>query len=74
MSRAKEIFLDALDCRAAERAAFVAQACGQDVELAVEVERLLAAHTQSNRIFGDSDSVPHGVQPGTSVGAFVLMA
>jgi TolB-like protein/Flp pilus assembly protein TadD len=38
------IFADAIERPAAERAAFVEQACGSDVELRAEVESLLAAH------------------------------
>ena len=38
------IFADAVERPAAERAAFVEQACGSDAELRAEVESLLAAH------------------------------
>ena len=38
------IFADAVELPAAERAAFIAQACGVDLELRKEVESLLAAH------------------------------
>src|SRR5262245_62273022 len=42
--RAKEIFLAALDHPAAERQAFLANACGARDDLRSEVESLLAAH------------------------------
>jgi len=38
------IFADAAELPPAERAAFVAQACGTDAELRAEVESLLAPH------------------------------
>ncbi|MGA7992279.1 MAG: hypothetical protein WCC53_12645, partial [Thermoanaerobaculia bacterium] len=41
--RAKEVYLDALDRPEAERAAFVAAACGTDAALRIEVESLLVA-------------------------------
>ena len=43
------IFADAVERPPAERAAFVAEACGSDAELRAEVESLLAAHD------GDAD-------------------
>ena len=49
------IFADAVELPAADRPAFVANACGTDVELRAEVESLLAAHD------GDTDflEAPH---------------
>ena len=49
------IFADAVELPAAERSAFVTQACGSDAELLVEVLSLLSAHD------GDSDflETPH---------------
>jgi tetratricopeptide (TPR) repeat protein len=42
--RAKDIFLSALDHAPADRAAFLAEACGSDASLRAEVESLLAFH------------------------------
>ena len=49
------IFADATELPTAERAAFVANACGSDAELRAEVESLLSAHD------GDTDFLeqPH---------------
>src|SRR5262245_39046132 len=49
------IFAEAAELPTAERAAFVAKACGSDAELLKEVESLLAAHD------GDTDFLeqPH---------------
>ena len=41
--RVKEVFYDALDASAADRAAFVEAACGADVWLRDEVDSLLKA-------------------------------
>ncbi len=48
-SRAKEIFLDALECDASGRAAFLAQACGQDSALRERVDTLLRGHVAAER-------------------------
>src|SRR5688500_924592 len=42
--RAKDLFLEALDRPPDERAAFVAEVCGDDVDLRHEVESLLQFH------------------------------
>src|SRR5262245_47779698 len=42
-TRVKSVFLEALELAEAERSAFVAQVCGEDVELRDEVESLLAS-------------------------------
>jgi tetratricopeptide (TPR) repeat protein len=44
--RAKELFLEALNRPESERAALLAEACGDDAELRAEVESLLAFHEQ----------------------------
>ena len=50
----KSIFLSAVDrCTAAERAAYLASACGDDVMLCAAVDRLLAAHEQSRNILDE---------------------
>ncbi len=46
-SRAKEIFLDALDRHAAEQARFVEESCGLDESLRAEVEEMLRVHRDS---------------------------
>jgi serine/threonine protein kinase len=43
-ARVKELFQDALERPPAERAAFLAAACGEDLALRSELESLLAAH------------------------------
>jgi len=43
-NRAKDLFLQALSVEAADRNAFVAEACGADAQLRQEVESLLAFH------------------------------
>ncbi|QDU65108.1 serine/threonine-protein kinase [Engelhardtia mirabilis] len=55
--RAKDVFLDALDLPAAERRAFVREACGDDDELARRVASLLAAHGDSTG-GGDQGGLP----------------
>ena len=47
-SRVESIFLDALGKRtAADRAEYLAHACGGDAELRRQIERLLEAHAQA---------------------------
>jgi tetratricopeptide (TPR) repeat protein len=46
--RAKDLFLQALDCPAGERKRFVAEACGADTELRQDVESLLAFHDEES--------------------------
>ncbi len=46
--RAKDIFLEALDRPAGERAAFLAEVCGDNAELRREVESLLGFHEAAN--------------------------
>ena len=59
-----------------DRAAFLAQACGGNVALRQEVERLLAADARAGSVFGgdssggtDSGETPPGSRPGLSPGA-----
>ena len=47
-ARAKDIFLDAVEIAAADRAAFVEQACAGDAELRREVESLLLYHDEES--------------------------
>ena len=50
--RADGIFDAALDVTPADRAAFVAEACGEDADLRADVERLLRAHAKSESFLG----------------------
>ena len=43
-SRVKEVFHQALEHAPEERAAFLAETCGKDIDLREEVARLLDAH------------------------------
>jgi serine/threonine-protein kinase len=63
-SSMSSIFADAVELPAAERVAFLAQACGSDVALRNEVESLLAAHDGDAR-FLESPAVeaPHQDAP-----------
>jgi tetratricopeptide (TPR) repeat protein len=45
--RAKDLFLAALERPSADRAAFIADACGNDAALRAEAESLLAFHTEA---------------------------
>jgi Tol biopolymer transport system component len=54
--RVKQIFQEALDQPANERAAFVREQCGADAALQAEVESLLATHEQAGR-FGEEPAV-----------------
>ena len=48
--RAKDVFLAALDRPASERAAFLAEACGDDTALRQEAESLLEFHEDDEAI------------------------
>jgi len=48
--KVKEVVGSALEVPAAERAAYVDQACSQDQELRQEVESLLSAYRESDRL------------------------
>jgi len=52
-TRAKEIFCSALDVACEARSTLVDAHCGDDAALRARVERLLAAHERSERVFGD---------------------
>ncbi len=81
-SRAKEIFLDALDVPGAERPGFVEAACGGDAELRARVEALLGRRASTQDVLGDlpaaapwAGDVPTTVRElgeGDRVGPFVL--
>ncbi len=57
----KEIFADALETtNAAERAAYLAQACGNDAQLRQHVEALLQAHAKAGGFLEEPAAVPPG--------------
>ena len=77
-SRAKEVFLDALDLKGAEREAFVAEACAGDDALRQRVDALLAADGRVDEVLGRTAEVPgyghSSMRDGSSVaGAFALV-
>jgi tetratricopeptide (TPR) repeat protein len=55
-ARAKEIFLDALDLDAGERAAFLDERCDGDGTLRSRVDALLSAHAEAAEVLGDGSS------------------
>jgi WD40 repeat protein/serine/threonine protein kinase len=58
----KEIFADALEkANAAERAAYLAQACGNDVQLRQHVEALLQAHEKAGAFLEQPPAAAFGV-------------
>jgi len=59
---AKDLFVRALEIEPAARAAFLAQACGDDAELHLEVERLLVDAERADSFFGDTDGATLGAQ------------
>ena len=69
---AKSLFLDAVERSAAERAAFLEAACGDDATLRAAVEELLAAHAAADSGSGTRAGAPtHGVRgPDRPVCAF----
>lgn len=56
-ARAEATFNSALDRPAAERAAYVAGACGDDAELQARVRELLAAHERAEGFLPDEASL-----------------
>lgn len=60
--RVKEVFHDALERPADERAAFLTEACGHDVEARAALERLLEAHGQAEG-FLETPAVGASVDP-----------
>jgi tetratricopeptide (TPR) repeat protein len=61
-ARAKELFLEALSRRAAERQEFLAVACGADAALLQDVQSLLAAHGDADQEDADLEA-PAGDEP-----------
>jgi tetratricopeptide (TPR) repeat protein len=79
---AKDIFLDALELDAGERAAFVERECAGDETLAQRVAELLAAHTRATDVLPDeivgqskilAKTSTGSFQAGTSVGSYRLI-
>jgi serine/threonine-protein kinase len=77
----QELYREALDRPASERASFLAQACSSDTDLRSEVESLLAQEGQAgellespawNHVAPGTTSVParHKLTPGSELGAF----
>jgi len=62
--RAKDVFLVALERPAADRAAFLAEACGDDAALKQEVESLLEFHEDEDEDEPGHDSVDSLFKPG----------
>ena len=76
-SAVRELFDAALDAPAAERRAFVAEACGGDVQLEAAVESLLAAHERAGAFLRAPEMglalLPRvGFGGGGKIGPFVL--
>ncbi len=80
----KEIFADALEkANAAERAAYLTQACGNDVQLRQHVEALLQAHEKAGGFLEEPAGAPPGKtivvptplteKPGDRIGHFKLL-
>ncbi len=79
----EQIFSDALECAAEERAEFIAGACGDDLELRQRVEGLVAAHLSPGSFLASpvgsnlSDDQPTVFEPvtesvGDEIGPFTL--
>jgi serine/threonine protein kinase/tetratricopeptide (TPR) repeat protein len=64
-SQIKKLFLEACERPRAEREAFIGQACGDDPDLAQEVESLLAFHTEdaAGTLQQPGDTAPGGEIP-----------
>jgi tetratricopeptide (TPR) repeat protein len=74
----KAVLDDALETGPAERAAFVAAACGEDPELRAEVESLLAFEEESEAfieepLFGRFSGGPEGLVAGQRVGPYQVV-
>jgi WD40 repeat protein/serine/threonine protein kinase len=77
----EQILFAALEKRGPERAAYLDKACGQDVELRQQVERLLAAHPRAAGFMeapapglgATVDDPPLGERPGTVIGPYKLL-
>jgi len=74
-ARIKELFGAALDLEAAQREAFLRQTCGQDENLRIEVESLLASHEQPDLLSESpwQDDFLAGMQAPKSIGPYHLV-
>jgi serine/threonine protein kinase len=59
---AQDLFVQALEMEPAVRDAFLAQACGDDAELHLEVQRLLVDAERADSFFGDEDGATLGAE------------
>lgn len=59
---AQDLFAQARELPTAERDAFLAQACGDDAELRLEVQRLLVDSARADSFFGDADGSTLGAE------------
>ena len=64
--RAKDIFLAALEQAPAQRAAYLAEACGDDLQLRAEIDSLLAFHDEDNASVPMSEPGASASHPGAS--------
>src|ERR1700739_4197467 len=77
--KVKELFGAALERPSAERAPFLAQACGSDPGLRAEVESLLAAHQDSSSTPASGVSAAQAVRtaedtiPGRRIGPYQVL-
>jgi hypothetical protein len=65
LQRVQEVFTEALKRSSAERAAYLAEACGADTELRAEVESLLKHDRQAGSDFLRSPGRPPRMATGT---------
>src|SRR5260221_8143698 len=74
-ARIKELFGAALDLEAGQREAFLRQTCGQDEDLRIEVESLLASHEQPDLLSENpwQDHFLAGMQAPKSIGPYHLV-
>jgi len=73
--RIKELFGAALERDPSERAAFLSQACGQDVNLREEIESLLAAHDSNSPLLERSLTLENlESSPVRSIGPYRLLS
>ena len=68
--RLKELFLRAVQRSPTERAAYLDEACAEDMNLRREVEALLRHHTESR----ESEAAPNIVDLPESIGGYSILA
>ena len=61
-SLAQDLFVQALEMEPVAREAFLAQACGDNAELHLEVQRLLVDAARADSFFGDTDGATLGAE------------